>query len=105
LFLQVDKGFLDSTLHVHFIVGLQRTLENIGFDWMDRQKSTVKGAAVVPVGLGIEYRFLWFVAGATLFYPVVLGESLDASTFGPCLSLRLGAVVGGRKDAPAEGEP
>jgi len=97
-FLQVDKGFLDSTLHLHFILGIERTLQNIGFDWLDRGQSTLENAAAIPIGVGLEYRYEWFIVGATLFYPLALGDRLDVDNFGPSLSIRMGVVLGGKRE-------
>ncbi len=103
-FVQLDKGFLGSTLHLHFLVGLERTLENVGFDWEQRGESSVEGALAIPIGIGLEYRYGSMVLGATFFYPVALGWEMESATFGPSLALRLGVVLGGRdgKKAPAD---
>ncbi|HOI10516.1 MAG TPA: hypothetical protein PK313_08595 [Myxococcota bacterium] len=98
-FLQVDKGFLASTLHVHMMIGIQRTLENIGSDDALTGSTSVSSAAAMSFGIGVEYRYRWFVVGATFFYPVAVGERIEAVTFGPSLAMRLGATLGGRRKA------
>lgn len=95
-FLQVDKGFLESRLHLQFLVGLERTLTNTGFDTSDPGHSTVRSALAVPIGLGLEFTWKWFAVGATFFYPVAVGDNLEAGTFGPSLALRIGTILGGR---------
>jgi len=95
-FLQVDKGFLESRLHLQFLVGLERTLTNTGFDVSDPGHSTVRSALAVPIGLGLEFTWEWFAIGATFFYPVAVGDNLEAGTFGPSLALRIGTILGGR---------
>lgn len=104
-FLQIDKGFLNSTLHLYFILGIERALSNIGFDSKVRDHSTLESAAAIPFGIGLEYRFKWFVVGATFFYPVALGDGLDAGTFGPSMSLNLGVVLGGVPGGILKDEP
>lgn len=104
-FLQIDKGFLDSTLHLYIILGIERALSNIGFDSKVRNQSTLESAAAIPFGIGLEYKYEWFVVGATFFYPVALGDGLDAGTFGPSLSLSLGVVLGGVEGGILKKEP
>jgi len=100
-FFQIDQGFLDSTLHVHLLWGIERALENVGFDWGVSDRSTVRSAAAMPIGIGIEYRVRFWTIGATFFYPIALGLELERGTFGPALALRTGFQFGGRRRSEA----